>query len=440
MKTNVRNMAFAAIAAAVAACSPSANNPGATTPAASASATPAAATSVSPPPASVSSAPVKAGGTIEQAAASSVGASIDGEILKTDQNDFYRFDNPLKQRDLAIVRLQNKSTTLKPDFKLFNADRSQGPESYDGTPGASVERTISLEPGQAFYVGVMNYGSTGKYTLSVTPQKAFDSHEPNDDVLTATSVAIGTTIDASIMDDKDQDWYRISGATQKTIHVTFDNQSTTLKPDVKMYSASKSGIGEKYDGTPGANLDFSFDVEPGKDFYLQVLPYSTTGKYRLTIKPEPGQPAAPASPPAAAAAPEPAPAPAAAPAPVNAAAMTNDLASTGQVTLYGIYFDFDKADIKPESKGQIDEIAKLLTASANLKLRVIGYTDNKGTADHNLKLSQRRADAIVAVLVKDYGVAGNRLSASGVGSAAPVASNDTEEGRAKNRRVELLKL
>lgn len=312
MENDLRNFAFVAIAGALAACSPQGkNDTSAGAPAAGVAATtPAAATSTSPPAAPTvvapaPGAPLAPGGTIEQAAASSVGASIDGEIHKIDQNDFYRFDNPLKQRDLAIVRLQNKSTSLKPDFKLFNADRSQGSETYDGTPGASVERTISLEPGQAFYVEVQNYGSTGKYALSVTPQKAYDSHEPNDDVLSASSVAIGTTIEGSIMDDKDPDWFRISGATQKTIHVVFDNQSTTLKPDLKFYSASKSQLGEKYDGTPGANLDFTFDVEPGKDFYLQVLPYGSTGKYRITVTPAEGPPVATPNP--AAAAPAPAP-------------------------------------------------------------------------------------------------------------------------------------
>ena len=438
MKHYVRNLAFAAIAGGIVACSPQGgSNSAATAPATSSTATVPASAAATPPPAATPSAPVTPGGTIEQAATAAIGTAIDGEIAKADQNNFYKFDVALKQRDLGIVRMQNKSTTLKPDFKLFNADRSQGADTYDGTPGASVERTIALEPGQSFYVEVLNYGSIGKYTLSVTPQKAFDAHEPNDDVLSAAPIAIGTPIDASIMDDKDSDWYRISGATQKTVHVTFDNQSTTLKPDVKMFSASKSGIGEKYDGTPGANLDFTFDVEPGKDFYLQVLPYGTTGKYRLTVKPEPVQPAAapPAPPPVAA---EPAPVPAAAP--VTAAAMNSNLASTGQVTLYGITFDFDKADIKPESKAQLDEIAKVLTANAQLKLRVIGYTDNKGMADHNLKLSQRRADSIVAALEKNYGIAASRLSAIGAGSNAPVASNDTEEGRAKNRRVELLKL
>src|SRR5512141_2487877 len=124
MKRYVRNLAFAAIAGGIVACSPQgASNSTATAPTAARTATAPAAAATTPPPAATQSGPVKPGGTIEQAAPTAVGTAIDGEILKTDQNDFYRFDNPLKQRDLGIVRLQNKSTTLKPDFKLFNADR-----------------------------------------------------------------------------------------------------------------------------------------------------------------------------------------------------------------------------------------------------------------------------------------------------------------------------
>jgi hypothetical protein len=285
MNHQLRHPMLAVLLAGVAAC----GRPATADSAAGGSASPAtgAATPSAAAPAPVPAGPVSPGGTIEHSAGLTVGTSVEGEIAKADQNDFYRFDNPLKQRDLGIVRLQNRSATLKPYFKLFNADRSGIAENYDGTPGASVERVIALEPGQAFYIEVLNYGSAGKYTLSVTPQKAYDAHEPDDDVLTASAVAIGTPIDASIMDDKDADWYRISGATQKTAHVIFDNQSTTLRPYVKMFSASKSAIGEKYDGTPGANLDFTFDVEPGKDFYVQVVPYGSTGKYRLTVKSEP---------------------------------------------------------------------------------------------------------------------------------------------------------
>ena len=290
---DLHKLALLTVACGLAACTPHDKGSSDATAPAAASTAPAPASAATTAPAPAASAAVVPGGAIEQAATANIGTAIDGEILKTDQNDFYRFDVPLKQRDLAIVRLENKSSTLKPEFKLFNADRSQLADIYDGTAGASVETKLTLEPGQPFYVAVNNYGSTGKYTLSVTPQKAFDDHESNDDVLSASPIAIGTPIEASIMDDKDSDWYRITGTAQKTIHVTFENLSTTLKPDLKVYTATKSQQDEKYDGTAGANLDFKIDVEPGKDFYLQVLPYGSTGKYRLTAKPDESAPAAP---------------------------------------------------------------------------------------------------------------------------------------------------
>jgi OOP family OmpA-OmpF porin len=123
----------------------------------------------------------------------------------------------------------------------------------------------------------------------------------------------------------------------------------------------------------------------------------------------------------------------------DAEAMGNDLNSTGHVSVYGIYFDTGKAEIKPESDTAIAQISKLLKTNESLKLYVVGHTDNVGTIDANMKLSKDRADAVVNSLVTKYGVPAMRLKSYGVASLAPVGSNDTEEGRAKNRRVELVK-
>ena len=123
---------------------------------------------------------------------------------------------------------------------------------------------------------------------------------------------------------------------------------------------------------------------------------------------------------------------------VSASDMSKAIASTGRVALYGILFDTAKADIKAESKPALEEIAKLMKSDANLKLRVVGHTDNQGALDANIGLSKRRAEAVTAALTSSYGVATNRLSAFGVADLAPVASNSGEEGRAKNRRVELV--
>jgi len=123
----------------------------------------------------------------------------------------------------------------------------------------------------------------------------------------------------------------------------------------------------------------------------------------------------------------------------DATAFGNDIRATGHAAVYGITFDTDKADIRPESAQAIGEIANLLKADAGLKIFVVGHTDNTGSVEHNLKLSQDRGQAVMQALIRDHGIAPARLSAYGCGPYAPVASNDTEEGRAKNRRVELVK-
>lgn len=118
--------------------------------------------------------------------------------------------------------------------------------------------------------------------------------------------------------------------------------------------------------------------------------------------------------------------------------MKQGLDRDGRVALYGIQFDFNKAEIKPESAGTLGEIAKLLKANPALKLYVVGHTDAVGAVAYNKDLSEKRAAAVVQYLVRQQGIAADRLVPAGVGPLAPVATNATEEGRAKNRRVELV--
>jgi OOP family OmpA-OmpF porin len=125
---------------------------------------------------------------------------------------------------------------------------------------------------------------------------------------------------------------------------------------------------------------------------------------------------------------------------VKAADMADALAAKGFVDLYGIYFDVDKADVKPESSATLDEVSTLMKIDRSLKLEISGHTDNTGQKLHNLTLSKGRADAVVQVLVKKYGIDPHRLVAKGYGDTKPVAPNTTDDGRAKNRRVELRKI
>ena len=123
----------------------------------------------------------------------------------------------------------------------------------------------------------------------------------------------------------------------------------------------------------------------------------------------------------------------------DAKSLAQDIRTTGHASVYGIHFDFNKATVKQESEQTLKEIAKLLKQDSKLNLYVVGHTDSVGKIAYNMSLSQTRAEAVVKALVTKHGVSPNRLSPYGVGPLAPVASNETEEGRALNRRVELVK-
>jgi outer membrane protein OmpA-like peptidoglycan-associated protein len=122
----------------------------------------------------------------------------------------------------------------------------------------------------------------------------------------------------------------------------------------------------------------------------------------------------------------------------NAEAMSGSIKETGRVAVYGIYFDTGKAELKPESEPALKEIVKMLNMDNNLKVYVVGHTDNVGQFNYNVKLSQDRAASVVNALVNKHGIAAARLIPFGCGPVSPVASNKTEEGKAKNRRVELV--
>jgi len=125
---------------------------------------------------------------------------------------------------------------------------------------------------------------------------------------------------------------------------------------------------------------------------------------------------------------------------VDAAAMASSIADTGSVAIYGINFDTASSVIKPDSGPAIDEIAKLLTNNPTLKVYIVGHTDMVGDAASNVRLLQARAQSVITALVSKHSIAAARLIAFGAGPYAPVATNLTDEGRAKNRRVELVQI
>jgi outer membrane protein OmpA-like peptidoglycan-associated protein len=123
----------------------------------------------------------------------------------------------------------------------------------------------------------------------------------------------------------------------------------------------------------------------------------------------------------------------------GAAPLYDRMMSDGKFITYGITFDVGKSTIKPESMGEINRIATLLKENPTLKFSVEGHTDSTGSATANQTLSEARSQAVVDKLVS-MGIAADRLKAAGKGQSSPIADNGTDEGRAKNRRVEFVKL
>lgn len=170
---------------------------------------------------------------------------------------------------------------------------------------------------------------------------------------------------------------------------------------------------------------------PGRELLGVPCPVPAPAPVPLAAEPEP----APAP---LAAAPEPAPAPLAAePAPAPLAAVPEPAPMTTLV-LEGVNFDFDKAVIRPQDYAKLDQDIDALKAWGDVDVEVAGHTCSIGTEEYNLGLSQRRAEAVRNYLVSK-GVSADRLTARGYGEARPVASNATREGRAQNRRVELVR-
>lgn len=125
---------------------------------------------------------------------------------------------------------------------------------------------------------------------------------------------------------------------------------------------------------------------------------------------------------------------------VEASAIEEAFARDGRIAVYGITFDFDSAALRPDSRPQIEQLGALLSDNPDLDVVIVGHTDSLGAFDYNLSLSQRRAQSVVDVLVTDFGIDPSRITPAGAGMVAPVATNRTEEGRAKNRRVEIVEL
>ncbi len=123
---------------------------------------------------------------------------------------------------------------------------------------------------------------------------------------------------------------------------------------------------------------------------------------------------------------------------VDAEAIGKGITEQGRVVLDGIFFDYDKATLQPESSEALQAVADFITENPEMNFYVVGHTDSRGDIGYNMSLSKARADAVVAALIADYEIDADRLGGYGVGPLVPVFTNATDAGRARNRRVELV--
>ena len=230
--------------------------------------------------------------TIPKANVAEIGTTVAGEVNPAEDVDFFKFryDDSKKRRDIVAVRLENRSTTLRPGLVLHNEDKSLARDwTSANAPGADFELSFTAQPGKIVYVGVGSVynQTTGQYSLSLAPKKAYDQYEPNDDAFAATPIKMGQTIEANIMDGADVDSYRLSGVKEKSFTVHLENKSTALRPSIRILKSDRS-IAQDWSAAnaPGADLTFSIASEPGQDYFVEVGAYgnNSAGAYKLTVR------------------------------------------------------------------------------------------------------------------------------------------------------------
>ena len=224
-----------------------------------------------------------ANSTILTAAPIDLGRNVDSRMATEKDSDFFAFTAPAGPRDIVRVHVENKSTTLAPDLRLFGANRAELGREYTTTRGANVTMSLVTIPGAKYFAEVRPWAGSGEYTLTAAPQKAFDRYEPNDDILKPTEIGRGQDIQAGIMDPADHDVYRFT-VSAGTVRAVFTNRSADLAPDISLYNADKAQVGREYVTTKGANTSVqAAAMEPGT-WYVKVSPWSGAGDYTLRVE------------------------------------------------------------------------------------------------------------------------------------------------------------
>jgi hypothetical protein len=220
-----------------------------------------------------------------------LGKHVKAAIEAKADADVYAFTTPATYRDWIHIELQNLSTTLDPQLELFDATKASIGSTSNGTAGGDVSYDFVAQPTAKFSVRVSSHfvANGGVYVLRIVPKKAYDAHEPNDDILSARRISEATPLKAGIMDRHDVDVFSISGATsgERSLTLTIANGSTTLHPRLAVYDAGKTEIGSSYNATAGGDLSYSIKTPKGP-VYFRICDHflSDGGAYTFTVTPQ----------------------------------------------------------------------------------------------------------------------------------------------------------
>jgi hypothetical protein len=219
-----------------------------------------------------------------------VGDKITAAIADSTDVDFYHFQiqTPKGQRDTFQASFENGGLMLRPGLVLYNANRgtiNDGCYSHEAL--ARVDCTFAAKSGDTFFVKVSGLDATsGGYRFVVTPLRRYDTYEPNDDFTQPTPLSENTTVDASIMDGSDVDFYQWKAGKTGQMTVKFENGGTTLRPGLVLYNANRGTINDScYSHEAVASVDCSLATQAGSSYYVKVSGTDgTAGAYRLIVK------------------------------------------------------------------------------------------------------------------------------------------------------------
>jgi tetratricopeptide (TPR) repeat protein len=212
---------------------------------------------------------------------------VGGEIAgASDTSDYFRVIAPPAPRDLISIEIANHSGTFAPQLRVYDsAVKMQSWGEKVERVGKSIKAIGGPPPNSALYLSISGEdGKSGLYLLTVTPLKAFDRYEPNDEIMAARKISIGEEISANIMDEADKDFYSFQSPRKGQVTVEIRNRAPGLAPVLAVYNRERRNIGFAPDVKPGANLRYSLETEKDLTYYLHVASQAgTSGAYSLRV-------------------------------------------------------------------------------------------------------------------------------------------------------------